>query len=73
MQKVLIILIQCLKNLRQGTSSLSEQGKFFSLWVKTSIRPLIDHQRILFCNSIGLKLTPTFKIFRFVSILSRED
>lgn len=42
MQKVLIILIQCLKNLRQGTSSLSEQGKYLSLWVKTSIRPLID-------------------------------
>ena len=48
-------------------------GKVFSLWVKTSIRPLIDHQRILFRNSIGLKLTPTFEIFRFVSILSRED
>ena len=33
----------------------------------------IDHQRILFRNSIGLKLTPTFEIFRFVSILNSED
>ena len=31
----------------------------------------IDHQRILFRNTIGLKLTPTFEIFRFVSILTR--